>query len=154
MGTIELQLACPLASVPFGNEIESWVRCVTSALGLEGDVCVRVVDEQESRALNARYRAKDEPTNVLSFPADLPPGVEAAVLGDLAICAPVVQREAEMQGKDVKAHWAHMVVHGLLHLAGYDHETPVDAEAMETKEVELLREIGFPDPYQLPCRLA
>ncbi|MEE9255263.1 MAG: rRNA maturation RNase YbeY [Pseudomonadales bacterium] len=151
MRTIELQLACPLASVPSPNELESWIASVTQALELSGDVCVRVVDEQEGSSLNARYRDRPDPTNVLSFPMELPPGVEAAVLGDLAICAPVVEREAQEQGKDVKAHWAHMVVHGILHLAGHGHETEAQAQAMEALEVQLLGAMGFSNPYQLPC---
>lgn len=152
MGTIELQLACPLPTVPAPHEIESWVANVTRALELTGDVCVRVIDAQESRALNLRYREHDDPTNVLSFPAELPPGVETAVLGDLAICAPVVEREAREQRKEPKAHWAHMVVHGMLHLAGYDHEMASDAAAMEALEIELLCAMGFSDPYQAACR--
>jgi probable rRNA maturation factor len=125
---------------------------VTRALELTGDVCVRVIDEQESRALNLRYRDHDDPTNVLSFPVKLPPGVETVVLGDLAICAPVVEREAREQRKEPKAHWAHMVVHGMLHLAGYDHEMASDAAAMEALEIELLSAMGFADPYQATCR--
>ncbi len=152
MGTIELQLACPLPTVPTPHEIESWVANVTRALELTGDVCVRVIDEQESRALNLRYRDHDDPTNVLSFPVKLPPGVETVVLGDLAICAPVVEREAREQRKEPKAHWAHMVVHGMLHLAGYDHEMASDAAAMEALEIELLSAMGFSDPYQATCR--
>ena len=152
MGTIELQLACPLPTEPTPHEIESWVANVTRALELTGDVCVRVIDEQESRALNLRYRDHDDPTNVLSFPVKLPPGVETVVLGDLAICAPVVEREAREQRKEPKAHWAHMVVHGMLHLAGYDHEMASDAAAMEALEIELLSAMGFADPYQATCR--
>ena len=147
MGTIELQLACPLPTVPTPHEIESWVASVTGALELSGDVCVRVIDEQESRALNLQYRERDEPTNVLSFPVELASGVTAVVLGDLAVCAPVVEREAREQRKDSKDHWAHMIVHGLLHLGGYDHETPSDAAAMEALEIELLAAIGVSDPY-------
>ena len=151
MGTIELQLACPIASVPGSTEIQSWAASVTEALGLSGDLCLRVVDEQESCALNSRYRDRPEPTNVLSFPVELPPGVKAAIIGDLAICAPVVEREAREQGKEVRAHWAHMVVHGILHLAGHHHETPSRAQAMEALEVELLAALGFSSPYQWPC---
>ena len=127
------------------------MESVTRALELSGDVCVRVIDEQESRALNFQYRERDEPTNVLSFPVDLPSGVAAVVLGDLAICAPVVAREAREQRKDARDHWAHMVVHGVLHLGGYDHETPSDAAAMEALEIELLAAMGVSNPYQATC---
>ena len=112
----------------------------------EGEVCVRVVDETESRTLNRRYRGKDKPTNVLSFPADieLP---EGRVWGDIVICAPVVAAEAEAQGKALEAHFAHMVVHGVLHLLGYDHESGADAETMESLETEILGRFGIGDPY-------
>jgi len=106
------------------------------------------VDAAESQALNRRFRGKDRPTNVLSFPADLPPELELPLLGDLVVCREVVEAEAAEQGKPAEAHWAHMVVHGTLHLLGYDHETAEGAEAMEALEAEILSEFGWPDPYQ------
>ncbi len=111
-----------------------------------GQLCVRIVDAEESQMLNHTYRGKDYPTNVLSFPADadLPGGV---VLGDLAICAPVVAAEAAAQGKPLTQHWAHMLVHGILHLQGYDHDEPAAAATMETLEIKLLADLGMPDPY-------
>jgi probable rRNA maturation factor len=114
---------------------------------------IRIVGANESRHLNRTYRGKDKPTNVLSFPADVPrmgdgphdgPG---GVLGDLAICAPIVAREAREQGKSPRAHWAHMVVHGVLHLLGYDHENDRDAQAMESREVKILSHFGYANPY-------
>ena len=109
----------------------------------EGALTIRVVGTAESRQLNRTWRGKDKPTNVLSFPA----GDVADELGDLAICAPVVAREAREQGKALQAHWAHMVVHGVLHLLGYDHENDRDAGRMETKEAGILKQFGYPDPY-------
>jgi probable rRNA maturation factor len=109
-------------------------------------VCVRVVDEDESRRLNRDYRHRDAPTNVLSFPAaiDLP---DALVWGDVVVCAPVVQREADAQGKPYEGHFAHMVVHGVLHLLGYDHQAAAAAAAMEKLEIRILDGFGISDPY-------
>ncbi|WP_028079955.1 rRNA maturation RNase YbeY [Solimonas soli] len=111
-----------------------------------GELTIRIVDEAESRAFNRDYRGKDKPTNVLSFGGDAEPASKK-ILGDLVICAPVVAREAIEQGKTSRAHWAHMVVHGCLHLQGYDHEVEADAERMEAREIRILKSLGFPDPY-------
>lgn len=108
---------------------------------------VRVVNEAESERLNTRYRGRRKPTNVLAFPFSPPPGVRADTLGDLVICAPVVNREAAAQGKTCAAHWAHMVVHGTMHLRGYDHDTAAKAIAMERRETAILRRLGYPNPY-------
>jgi probable rRNA maturation factor len=115
---------------------------------------VRVVDERESAELNSRYRGKKGATNVLSFPAESPAPPKATAVdllpfGDVVICAAVVEREARAQGKLLAAHWAHMIVHGALHLQGYDHEKPRDAAAMEARERTLLAKLGFPDPYSI-----
>ena len=109
---------------------------------------MRVVDEPEMRALNARYRGKDYATNVLSFPAELPPGVELPLLGDIVVCAPVVAREAQEQHKRERWHWAHLMVHGTLHLLGHDHERPRQAAGMEAIERRILGALGIADPYQ------
>jgi probable rRNA maturation factor len=109
--------------------------------------CLRVVGSVESRRLDRDYRGKDQPTNVLSFPSSPEERVATGMLGDLVICAPVVAREAREQGKALRAHWAHMVVHGTLHLLDYDHESARDARTMEALEVEILRGLGFHDPY-------
>ena len=103
---------------------------------------------------NKVYRSKTQATNVLSFPADLPPGTPSGLLGDLVICAQVVQQEAKLQNKCEEAHWAHMVIHGVLHLLGHDHQVPTDADAMEALEVELLERFSFPNPYELTESLA
>lgn len=119
------------------------------------DVTVRIVGNAESRRLNRDWRGKDKPTNVLSFPAGevLDPASGRRSLGDLVICAPVVAREAREQCKVPAAHWAHMVVHGVLHLLGYDHERERDAKRMESREVAVLRNFGFANPYEESCNL-
>lgn len=112
------------------------------------NLSIRLVDEQESQELNSHYRHKNSPTNVLSFPCELPPEVELDLLGDLVICVQVVEREAREQGKSAHAHWAHMVVHGCLHLLGYDHIDDVEAQEMEALETAILAELDFPPPYE------
>ncbi|WP_045857181.1 rRNA maturation RNase YbeY [Teredinibacter purpureus] len=112
------------------------------------NLSIRIVDEDESQTLNNQYRHKDAPTNVLSFPCDLPPEVELDLLGDLVICAQVVAREALAQGKSVRAHWAHMVIHGCLHLLGFDHIKDEAAEEMEALETTILTALDFPPPYE------
>jgi probable rRNA maturation factor len=111
------------------------------------EVAIRIVDADEGQALNLQYRGRDYATNVLSFPADLPPGVNLPLIGDLVICAPVVVREAAEQGKKPTDHWAHMTVHGTLHLLGYDHMEDAEAEAMEALETRILAGLGIADPY-------
>jgi probable rRNA maturation factor len=108
---------------------------------------LRLVDRDESRALNLRYRGQDKPTNVLSFPAGLPCGLDLPLLGDIVICAPLVGEEAEKQHKSLQSHWAHLVIHGVLHLLGHDHQDEKEAVDMEAIEVDLLASLGFSDPY-------
>ena len=130
--------------------LEVFIRWVDAALRdrcPDAEVFIRIVGEAESAELNGRYRRKAGPTNVLSFPAGLPAGVPLPALGDLVICAPVVAREAEAQGKSTEAHWAHMVVHGCLHLLGFDHEREAEAAEMEPLETRILAQLGYPDPY-------
>lgn len=112
------------------------------------NLSIRLVDKDESQALNNHYRHKNKPTNVLSFPCDIPPEVELDLLGDMVICAAIVEQEAQEQGKTIKAHWAHMVVHGCLHLLGYDHIEETEAQEMEALETAILSELGFPPPYE------
>ncbi|MDJ0654657.1 MAG: rRNA maturation RNase YbeY [Xanthomonadales bacterium] len=114
-----------------------------------GGVDIRIVDEPEMSATNRQYRGREGPTNVLSFPAELHPDVESPLLGDLLICAPLVEREAREQGKSTEDHLAHLVTHGALHLLGYDHENDEDAAGMEAEEARLLARIGVSNPYQL-----
>ena len=126
-------------------------RCIRHALALPGELTVRIVDAEEGQRLNREFRGKDYATNVLSFPAEmpegLPKGVKFPLLGDLVICAPVVAREADEQGKALNAHYAHLTVHGVLHLLGWDHEDDKEADAMEQLEREILAELGIADPY-------
>lgn len=113
----------------------------------EPELTIRVVSLNESQELNATYRGKDKPTNVLSFPFEQPPGLNLPILGDLAICHDVVVQEAQQQHKSIEAHWSHMLVHGTLHLLGYDHINDEEAEHMESLEVEILNNLGVDDPY-------
>ncbi|EED31350.1 putative metalloprotease H16_A0526 [gamma proteobacterium NOR5-3] len=119
------------------------------------EAALRIVDAKEMQQLNAQYRGKDRPTNVLSFPADLPADVTLDLLGDIVICAPVVQEEAATQGKPLAAHWDHMLIHGVLHLLGFDHESDAEATHMELLETQALATLGWPCPYQAdPAHLA
>jgi probable rRNA maturation factor len=133
--------------LPGVTSITDWARAALAGSGAgTAEITVRLVGEAESADLNKRYRGKRGATNVLSFTYDLAPG-KAGLAGDLVICAPVVQREAVQQDKRPRAHWAHMVVHGILHLRGYDHVRKSDAEQMEAQEVRVLKRLGFLDPY-------
>jgi len=144
---LELQLATEATGLPAQADFERWAGAALEDEPRRGLV-IRLVDEAESRQLNRDYRGRDKPTNVLSFLFEAPPGVPSEHLGDLVICAPVVAREALEQGKSPAHHWAHMVVHGVLHLRGYDHLEPADAEAMEARERRILAGFGIPDPYR------
>ena len=128
---------------PGPASLRRWARL--AAGGRRGELGIRIVGAGESRALNARWRGRDAPTNVLSFPA--PPELAGRQVGDIVVCAPVVSREAREQGKPVAAHWGHMVVHGTLHLLGFDHARDADARRMEGRERALLARLGIPDPY-------
>jgi len=145
---LDVQYAVDGDSLPTQHEFERWVRSALEPVNSSVELVVRVVDEQEGRQLNSRYRNIDKATNVLSFPFEAPPGVDSDCLGDLVICAPVVQREAQQQHKAEKHHWAHMVVHGVLHLRGYDHQFDAQAVEMETLEKKILAGLGIQDPYQ------
>ena len=147
--TVDVQRV--VADGPDEEDIRRWVTATLQAEGHDADaeLTVRIVDAAEITELNRRYRHKDRPTNVLAFPFEAPPGVETDLLGDLVIAAPVVRREAAEQGKAETAHWAHLVVHGTLHLLGHDHLTEAEAERMEGREVAILDALGFPNPYQL-----
>ena len=139
------------AWAPRARDIAAWAGTAIGRRAAGGELGVRVVGSAESRRLNARYRGKDKPTNVLSFPpSPLPePVADTHPLGDLVICAQVVRSEARAQGKLLQAHWAHLVVHGALHLIGYDHERAAEAKRMERREVTVLRRLGFANPYRV-----
>ncbi len=147
--TLDLQLACENAEgMPQAADFQRWLDAAILPFQEEAEVTVRLVDEAESQELNHTYRGKDKPTNVLSFPFECPPGIELPLLGDLVICRQVVESEATEQGKPLMAHWAHMVVHGSLHLLGYDHIEDDEAEEMEALEIEFLAALGYANPYQ------
>ena len=135
-----LQLASAAADIPVAAQFKRWVR---SALRVETSLTIRIVDEEEGRQLNAAYRGRDYATNVLTFPLT----EEPLLMGDIVICAPVVAKEAIEQGKPLLAHYAHMTVHGVLHLHGYDHEVDAQAELMEAMEVAVMHKLGFANPY-------
>ncbi len=148
--TIELDLQLAVedeSGLPSFDEIHSWLSNAISMFQQDAEVTVRIVDEKESHQLNFEYRGKDKPTNVLSFPFEAPPGIEINLLGDLIICRQVVEQEAIEQDKPLLAHWAHMVVHGSLHLLGYDHIEDDEAEEMESLETEIMQKMGYEDPY-------
>jgi len=145
---LEVQWVCEQPSFSRTTDFESWVRAALEGVRHPVELVIRVVDEVEGRELNHRYRGKDKPTNVLSFTFDAPSGIESNHLGDLVICAPVVVREAQEQGKRFNDHLAHLVVHGVLHLRGYDHQTDEEAELMESREKAILQGLGIKDPYR------
>ncbi|GLS92142.1 endoribonuclease YbeY [Psychromonas marina] len=149
---VDLQLATENeTALPLLADIEKWVAIAIEAGSdidrEEAELTVRLVDSEESQQLNHDYRGKDKPTNVLSFPFQNPPGITLPLLGDLVICKQVVEKEADEQCKSLNAHWAHMLIHGTLHLLGYDHIIEEEAIEMETLETKLLVELGFPAPY-------
>lgn len=133
--------------VPSEKSVNQWSQAVVADIKEDLEITVRITDEAEMTVLNNTYRGKNCPTNVLSFPVDLPEDVDLPLLGDIVICEPVVNREAVEQKKPAEAHWAHMVVHGTLHLLGYDHIEDHDAEEMENKEITILQQLGFKNPY-------
>lgn len=137
-------------ALPSETQLLAWCSAtLTEHCALdEPELTIRIVDEAESQQLNGDYRGKYSPTNVLSFPFDAPPEIPIPLLGDLIICSSVVEKEATEQGKTNQAHWAHMVVHGCLHLLGYDHIKDEDADVMENLERQILASLGFPDPYK------
>ena len=146
---VAIQRAAGIAAsdVPLVREFRAWARAAVAPRRRDAELALRVVGEEESAYLNQTYRGKCGPTNVLSFAAELSPDVPVPLLGDLVICAPVVLREAREQHKPAQAHWAHMTVHGCLHLLGYDHQIVREANAMEALEIEILEQLGFANPY-------
>lgn len=155
---VDVQVALEDETLPPPSAFRIWAKAALADVDQDCELSLRIVDEDESRRLNHQYRGKDRPTNVLSFPFEAPEGVPAEeignYLGDLVICAPVVAREAAEQHKTPAAHWAHMVVHGVLHLRGYDHIEEAEAQVMEDKEREVLDGLGFSDPYADPSAAA
>ena len=147
---LDLQLAVEdEQGLPTEQDIQQWLDKTIPQFQENAELTIRIVDTEESHQLNHEYRGKDKPTNVLSFPFEAPPGIELDLLGDLIICRQVVEKEAEEQNKPLLAHWAHMVVHGSLHLLGYDHIEDDEAEEMESLETEIMQAMGYEDPYNL-----
>ena len=156
-GPIQLDLSVsyglPRTGLPSAASFKRWAAAACEGRIMKADLAIRLVDNKEGTSLNRHYRGKDCATNVLSFPADvagdvkLPKGVKMPLLGDLVLCAPVVAREARDQGKPLNAHYAHLTVHGALHLLGWDHEDDAEAECMEKLEREILAGLGIDDPY-------
>ena len=145
---LDLQIASEAESLPGEDDFRRWCALALRQRSADSELTIRIVDEPEGRELNLRWREKDYATNVLSFPADVPDELlDIPLLGDLVICAPVVEREAKEQCKTADAHWAHLVIHGCLHLLGYDHIEDDEADEMESLERDLLAELGHPDPY-------
>ena len=148
---VSINYAVPRTGVPSAVSFRKWVAAALHSRIREADLAIRIVGTKEGRALNHPYRGKDYATNVLRFPAELPDGlpkgVKMPLLGDLVICAPVVAREAREQKKPLAAHYAHLTVHGVLHLLGWDHEDEKEAVCMEQREREILATLGIEDPY-------
>ncbi|MEH6415417.1 rRNA maturation RNase YbeY [Pseudomonas sp. CGJS7] len=148
---VSISYATPRKGLPAANSFRKWVAAALAGRIREADLAIRIVGTKEGRALNRHYRGRDYATNVLSFPAELPEGlpegVKLPLLGDLVICAPVVAREAREQKKGLNDHYAHLTVHGVLHLLGWDHEDEREAECMEQLEREILAALGIEDPY-------
>ena len=153
---LDVQKMVESETIPEQSLIEQWVKTSLQfesrnshrPLADEYEVTVRIVDREEIRKLNSTYRHRDKATNVLSFPFEAPPEVQLPLLGDLVICHDVVLEEAQQQGKSVMAHWAHMIVHGILHLMGYDHIDDAEAEVMEALEIGILEQLGVANPYE------
>jgi probable rRNA maturation factor len=135
--------------LPADSDFQRWAEAALGQYNKPFELTIRIVDEQESRTLNHTYRNKDKSTNVLSFPFEVPEGIELALLGDLVICAQVVEQEAKEQAKSSTAHWAHMTIHGCLHLLGFDHISDEEAEEMEALEIDILEKLGFNNPYEI-----
>ncbi len=142
-----LQNCSDANDIPDQAQLFKWIETVLQDRLDDIEMGIRIVDEIESAKLNQQYRQKAGPTNVLSFPMDSPPEIKPRLLGDLVICAPVVAKEAEQQNKTLEAHYAHLTIHGLLHLLGYDHIKDDQAQIMEATEIGIMHRLGYPNPY-------
>ena len=146
MNLIEIQTIFNSKGQPDQKHIQQWVDAALEGFNQDTEIVVRIVDEQESAELNEQYRHKSGPTNILSFPVEVPEGIELNLLGDLVVCAPVLEKEALEQHKTLSDHWAHIIVHGVLHLLGYDHLDDEEAELMENKEIAILKQLTIKNP--------
>lgn len=145
---ITLQNVSQEKQIPTKADFKRWISKVLAKIIQPTEITIRIVDAEESQSLNNYYRGKNQPTNILSFPFAVPPGVDTNLLGDLVICAPIVKQEAKEQNITLKAHYAHLTIHGVLHLLGFDHETAKSAKEMETLEIRYMEELGFTNPYK------
>lgn len=146
---LDLQIASEETdNLPSKTQIMQWLDVILPQFMDQAEITIRIVDQAESQQLNNTYRHKDKPTNVLSFPFESPIEIDVPLLGDLIICKQVVEAEAQEQHKSLTSHWAHMIVHGCLHLLGYDHILDEEAEEMENIEIDIMRQLGFDNPYQ------
>lgn len=145
---LDIQIACEDENLPSAEQLQLWVNAALPSIKNETELTIRIVESTESQELNHQYRQKDKPTNVLSFPFEVPEGVDLNLLGDLVICSDVVNKEAIAQNKKNNDHWAHLVIHGCLHLQGYDHIEEDEAIKMESLEIKLLSTLGIDNPYQ------
>lgn len=148
---LDLQLACEFENLPSEAQFQLWAEHALTQFREEAELTIRIADEHESQELNSQYRGKDKPTNVLSFPFDAPSGIELPLIGDLIICPQVVYQESIEQEKTFHDHFAHMVIHGCLHLLGFDHINEQDAVEMETIEKQILASLNIADPYRDDC---
>jgi probable rRNA maturation factor len=146
--TLDIQLCSHSKRLPEHEHFQHWVDAVLNDANQDLEVVIRIIDEDEMIQFNEQYREKTGSTNILSFPFEMPEGVESHLLGDLLVCAPVVEKESRQQNKKLEHHWAHLIVHGTLHLLGYDHIDDVEAEEMEALEIEILKTIKIENPYQ------
>jgi probable rRNA maturation factor len=145
---LDLQVVSEAQGLPSESQFQTWVTAALSDYNQDAELTIRLVDELEGAELNEQYRKRSGSTNVLSFPFEAPEGVELDLLGDLVICVPVVVREAQEQSKEIEDHWAHLVVHGVLHLLGFDHINEAEAVEMESLEIKILKGLGLSDPYK------
>ncbi len=148
MNFLDIQIATEFRDYPEEQQFQHWVDAVLTDQTRDSEIVIRLVDEAESTALNQQYRHKTGPTNILSFPFEVPETLESDLLGDLVICAPLIAKEARLQNKPLDHHWAHITLHGVLHLLGYDHIQDHDAEEMETLEIKILNMLNIANPYQ------
>ena len=145
---LDLQIVCEQAELPSAKLFERWVTAALDAANQSRqELTLRITDQAEIHALNRTYRGKDKPTNVLSFPFESIPGIDDDTLGDVVICKSVVESEAKEQNMPLLAHWAHIVIHGILHLCGYNHISDEEADQMESLEIKVLSDLGYPNPY-------
>jgi probable rRNA maturation factor len=144
---VDVQYAADGPDLPDESQIELWVETALGSLKENAEVTIRIVDEDEGTQLNEQWRKSQGPTNVLSFTYEGEPKIAPGLLGDIVVCAPVVAREAKEQNKNINAHWAHMIIHGVLHLNGFDHIKPEDADRMENLEIKILEQLNYNNPY-------